>query len=140
MNKSLIIFCSLLVFLGLAPMTLLSQTTTSNYDYQEAFNPFFYTHNGNEYRSASGMPGPKYWQNAVDYKISAKLNDQTHEITGSVTLEYTNNSPDELDFIWLQLDQNMFSREGRGQKIVPLTKSRYGDAQSDFDGGYDIKS
>src|SRR5690606_39396186 len=70
---------------------------------------------GTEYRSASGMPGPKYWQNAVDYKISAQLNDQTNEITATVTLEYTNNSPDELDFIWLQLDQNMFSQEEIGR-------------------------
>ncbi len=140
MNRSVRSLCGLIMFLGLVPAAVLSQTTESNYDYQEAFNPFFYTHNGNEYRSASGMPGPKYWQNAVDYKIAAKLNDQTHEITGSVTLEYTNNSPDQLDFIWLQLDQNMFSQEGRGHQIVPLTKSRYGDAQSDFDGGYDIKS
>ena len=125
---------------GLSPQTGWAQTTTNNYDYTEAFNPFFYTNNGTEYRSASGMPGPKYWQNAVDYKISARLDDQTHEITATVTLEYTNNSPDELDFIWLQLDQNMFSQEGRGHLIVPLTESRYGDARSDFDGGYDIQS
>src|SRR5690606_4848574 len=128
------------MLVGFSPSVGWAQTTTNNYDYTEAFNPFFYTNNGNEYRSASGMPGPKYWQNAVDYKISARLNDQTHEITATVTLEYTNNSPDELDFIWLQLDQNMFSQEGRGHLIVPLTQSRYGDARSDFDGGYDIQS
>lgn len=116
------------------------QDAVSNYDYTEAFNPFFYSNNGTEYRSASGKPGPKYWQNAVDYKISATLNDETNEITASISIEYTNNSPDELDFIWLQLDQNMFSREGRGQHIVPLTNSRYGNSMSDFDGGYDIKS
>src|SRR5690606_39937979 len=85
---------------------------------------FFYTNNGNEYRSASGMPGPKYWQNAADYNISARLNDQTNEITATVILEYTNNSPDEMDFIWLQLDQNMFSQEGRGHLIVPRSEER----------------
>ncbi len=123
-----------------APSDGWSQSVESKYDYTEAFSPFFYTNNGNEYRSASGRPGPKYWQNAVDYKISARLNDRTNEITATVTLEYTNNSPDELDFVWLQLDQNMFSKKSRGRLIVPLTKSRYGDALSDFDGGYDIKS
>lgn len=128
------------LWIGMKPTPVWSQTVESKYDYKEAFNPFFYSNNGNEYRSASGKPGPKYWQNAVDYKISARLNDQTHEITASVTLEYTNNSPDELDFIWLQLDQNMFSKAGRGQLIVPLTQSRYGNALSEFDGGYDIKS
>ena len=141
MNKSLI---SSVLGAGLLatvlPLAGMAQTITSNYDYQEAFNPFFYTNNGTAYRSASGQPGPKYWQNAVDYHIKAQLNDQTNQITGSVTLEYTNNSPDELDFIWLQLDQNMFSQEGRGHLIVPLTRSRYGDANSDFDGGYNIQS
>ena len=140
MNNKLLIGMCVLLLAGLTPTPLLSQTPESNYDYKEAFNPFFYTHNGTEYRSASGMPGPKYWQNSADYKIAVKLNDQTHEISGTVTMEYTNNSPDALDFIWMQLDQNMFSQEGRGHQVVPLTKSRYGDAQSDFDGGYDIKS
>ncbi|WP_257670070.1 M1 family metallopeptidase [Parapedobacter tibetensis] len=141
MNKSaLLSIISTMLLAWVAPSDVWSQAVESKYDYMEAFSPFFYRNNGNEYRSASGMPGPNYWQNAVDYKISAKLNDQSNEITASVTLEYTNNSPDELDFIWLQLDQNMFSQKGRGQLIVPLTKSRYGDAQSDFDGGYDIKS
>lgn len=139
MNKIQMACIAYVVMLaGLSPLTGLAQTVTSNYDYTEAFNPFFYSNNGTAYRSASGMPGPNYWQNAVDYKISARLNDQTNEITATVILEYTNNSPDEMDFIWLQLDQNMFSQEGRGHLIVPLTKSRYGDARSDFDGGYDI--
>ncbi len=141
MKKSILLGVIGAAFLiSIVPSHAWSQATASKYDYKEAFNPFFYTNNGNEYRSASGKPGPKYWQNAVDYKISATLNDETHEITASIAIEYTNNSPDALDFIWLQLDQNMFSKQGRGQQIVPLTQSRYGDASSDFDGGYDIKS
>lgn len=141
MNTSLISrITGILLLIGTLPLIGLSQAPESKYDYKEAFNPFFYTNNGTEYRSASGMPGPKYWQNAVDYKISVQLDDETNEINATVTLDYTNNSPDALDFIWLQLDQNMFSQEGRGHLIVPLTKSRYGDAQSEFDGGYDIKS
>lgn len=122
------------------PLLVWAQPRESAYSYTEAFDPAFYTTNGNEYRSASGKPGAKYWQNAVDYKIVAYLNDQTNEITASLTMEYTNNSPDELEFLWLQLDQNMFSRDSRGQQIVPLTNSRYGDSMSDFDGGYDIQS
>src|SRR5690606_21065557 len=122
------------------PYEVKSQESVSRYDYTEAFDPFFYNNNGNPYRSASGRPGAEYWQNVANYNISAKLNDETNEITGTVTLEYTNNSPDELDFIWFQLDQNMFSREGRGQQIVPITNSRYGDSMSDFDGGYAINA
>ncbi len=112
----------------------------TKYDYVEAFNPFFYKNNGNEYRSASGKPGPKYWQNEVDYHIKARLQDENNHIEAQVTMDYTNHSPDELDFIWLQLDQNMFTKEGRGQLIVPLSNSRYGSAQSEFDGGYNIHS
>src|SRR5690606_41959388 len=125
MNKLRIAAIAALVMIaGFLPTTVWAQPTTNNSDYTEAFNPFFYTSNGTAYRSASGMPGPNYWQNAVDYKISARLNDQTNEITATVILEYTNNSPDEMDFIWLQLDQNMFSQEGRGHLIVPRSEER----------------
>ena len=56
--------------------------------------PYFYTTNGNEYRSASGAPGPKYWQNRADYLIRATLNEQDTTISGEVSISYTNNSPD----------------------------------------------
>src|ERR1700748_409820 len=65
----------------------------STYNYHDAFGPFFYTKNGNEYRAADGMPGPKYWQNRADYQLTAKLNDETNEISGTEVLTYTNNSP-----------------------------------------------
>src|ERR1700748_2325295 len=65
----------------------------TNYDYHDAFAPFFFTKNGNEYRAASGEPGPKYWQNRADYQLSAKLNDDANEITGTEVVTYTNNSP-----------------------------------------------
>lgn len=112
----------------------------SNYSYTEAFAPLFFNNNGDEFRSASGKPGPAYWQNNADYKITAALDDKKNSIAGDVEINYTNNSPDQLDYIWLQLDQNMFSKEGRGQVISPLTKSRYGDANNNFDGGYTISS
>src|SRR5690554_5725099 len=83
------------VSLGLSGNAVAQET--SNYDYVEAFNPYFYTKNGNLLRSASGKPGPQYWQNNVDYKISAALDDQKREITAKVSMSYTNNSPDQLD-------------------------------------------
>src|ERR1700743_124170 len=70
----------------------------TKYDYHDAFGPFFYTRNGNEYRAASGEPGPKYWQNRADYQLSAKLNDENNEISGTEVLTYTNNSPQKLGF------------------------------------------
>lgn len=132
----------LLCLCWLLPGILAAQqrVVESIYDYTEAFHPFFYNTNGNEYRSASGKPGPRYWQNRADYKISARLDEQSREITASVTLHYTNNSPDDLDFLWLQLDQNMFAKDGRGRAILPVTRSRYGNLAADFDGGYTISS
>jgi len=63
----------------------------------------------NEYRSGSGAPGPKYWQQQADYNIDVELNDITHEVTGSEKITYHNNSPDVLKYIWLQLDQNILA-------------------------------
>ena len=112
----------------------------SKYDYRDAFAPFFYTKNGNEYRAASGEPGPKYWQNRADYKLDVKLNEATNEIAGTEILTYTNNSPLKLNFIWMQLDQNLFKKDSRGSAIVPLNGSRNGGGGQEFDAGYKIKS
>ncbi len=60
----------------------------------------------NEYRTASGAPGPKYWQQRADYKIKATLDEANLKLTGKETITYYNNSPDVLTYIWLQLDEN----------------------------------
>lgn len=112
----------------------------SKYDYTEAFAPDFYKHNGNQFRSASGKPGPAYWQNAVNYGIAIELNDNNREVSGSIIVDYTNNSPDELDFIWFQLDQNLFEEDSRGNAVIPQTGSRYRSDATTFDGGFKIKS
>ena len=112
----------------------------SNYDYQAAFGPNFYTKNTTETRSASGQPGPKYWQNKANYELTASLNENNSEITGTEILTYTNNSPDKLDFLWLSLDQNLFKADSRGNAIIPLSGSRNGAAGEILDGGFKIKS
>ena len=119
---------------------------TSNYNYHETFGPLFYTKNGNEYRAADGEPGPKYWENRADYQLAAKLNDETNEITGSEILTYTNNSPQRLGYLWMNLEQNLYKLDSRGTAIVPLagdppvpTSRNWGKGQV-FDAGYKIKS
>jgi len=116
----------------------------TKFDYHEAFGPNFYTKNGNEYRAATGEPGPKYWQNRADYQLDVKLDEEKSEISGSVILNYTNNSPQKLGFIWMQLDQNLFKQDSRGTAIVPLQNGvpvsrNWGRGQA-FDAGYKIKS
>ncbi|WP_160292065.1 M1 family metallopeptidase [Pedobacter lusitanus] len=111
--------------------------TESKYDPHLAFSPLFYTQNGNEFRSASGYPGAKYWQNRADYNISATLDDQNNTVTGTVTITYKNNSPDQLPYIWLQLDQNLFAENSRGNGLIKAG-SRYGARGEKVNGGYKI--
>jgi len=101
---------------------------------QSLFDEFL-DHNGNEFRTATGKPGEHYWQNETDYKIEATLDDQAHTITGKLTLTYTNNSPQELDFIWMHLEQNRFTADSRGTLTTPIDGNRY---NGDVDGGYTI--
>ncbi|HEY2721647.1 MAG TPA: M1 family peptidase, partial [Chitinophagaceae bacterium] len=63
----------------------------------------------NEYRTASGAPGPKYWQQRCDYDIKCELDEKNLKLTGSEIVTYYNNSPDILNYIWLQLDENQHS-------------------------------
>ncbi|WP_443937810.1 M1 family metallopeptidase [Pedobacter sp. MW01-1-1] len=113
--------------------------TTTNYNPSEAFGPLFYTSNGNEFRSANGAPGAKYWQNRADYTISANLDDTKNLVTGVISITYKNNSPDKLPYLWLQLDQNTFKGDSRGKAITP-SRSRYGAQGEAFVGGYKIEN
>jgi hypothetical protein len=67
----------------------------------------------NEYRTANGSPGPKYWQQKIDYTIKASLDTVKHEITGSERVTYHNNSPTALPYLWFQLDQNVERPDSR---------------------------
>lgn len=112
--------------------------TSSVYNAKEAFNPQFYPYPGNEYRSASGAPGVKYWQNRADYRINCSIDTTTHTVTGSQELIYTNNSPDNLQFLWLQLDQNIYRKDSRGSATTTASGGRW--ANTGFTEGQVIKS
>lgn len=113
----------------------------SNYDPHSLFSPLFYTTGETITRAATGEPNVGYWQNRADYQISASLNELTHQISGTVKITYKNNSPHELPFLWIQLDQNLFNTKSRGQARMPVdSRSRYGDAKSGFNGGDNISN
>ncbi|RYY38603.1 MAG: M1 family peptidase [Chitinophagaceae bacterium] len=97
----------------------------SAYDHHATFSPHFYPYPGNEVRSASGAPGPKYWQNRADYVIDATIDTLRHALSGSVTITYTNNSPDALDFVWLQLDQNIYQGGSRASATTTQAGGRW---------------
>lgn len=71
----------------------------------------------NNYRTGSGAPGHEYWQQQADYKMKLELNDGKQQLYGEETITYTNNSPDALSYLWLQLDQNNFEKNGIASKV-----------------------
>ena len=81
----------------------------------------------NSYRTASGRPGPDYWQQRADYDLTATLDDQTHTVTGTVRLTYTNNSPEDLTYLWFHLEQNLFAADSRGGPITGRAASSLDD-------------
>lgn len=84
-------------------------------------------------REGSGRPGPRYWQQRADYTISVALDTAAHKIAGRETIRYTNNSPDTLRYLWLQLDQNLFRDDSRGAVLTP-PDARF--AARGFQGGF----
>ena len=133
--KKLNLLSALLAFLILAgsPSAFSQQSRENN---QSDFSEFP-LRKGNSYRTASGKPGESYWQNAADYQIEVSLDEANFTLGGKVTITYTNNSPESLDFIWLQLEQNRFTETSRGTLTTPIQGNRY---NGDTDGGYDISN
>lgn len=102
----------------------------------------------NTYRTASGAPGKDYWQQKADYKMKIVLDDKNQTITGSETITYFNNSPDNLEYLWVQLDQNvrakdsdtdLISRNSMRDTLSSFAVFRL-TGDSDYDGGFKIKS
>ena len=107
--------------------------------YQEFSTP-------NQYRTGSGAPGAQYYQNQADYNMNIELDDRNQKITGSETITYHNNSPDDLEYLWVQLDQNIRAQDSPallkdGNGIPPVTEpGRFvsDHMQESFDGGFNI--
>ncbi|HZC16741.1 MAG TPA: hypothetical protein VE309_08265, partial [Caulobacteraceae bacterium] len=83
------------------------------YDPQATFAPLDFLPSPSRYRSGDGAPGPDYWQNRADYVIAARLEPKAKTLTAEETITYTNNSPDVLDVLWVQLDQNIYRKDAR---------------------------
>ncbi|HVU83113.1 MAG TPA: M1 family peptidase, partial [Rhodanobacteraceae bacterium] len=110
-------WCALALLL-IAPFTSAApaahEPIASKYDPLALFAPFDYQNPVNRYRAADGQPGPDYWQNRADYEIHATLDPKAKTLTGTETITYTNNSPQALGYLWLQLDQNLYRTDARG--------------------------
>ena len=144
MRKGLVIVLGLMV--GFAAQAQTPYSRSANYKGkfeqlgQELPTP-------NAYRTASGAPGVDYWQQKADYDIKVVLSDEKQTITGSETITYFNNSPDNLSYLWLQLDQNMRAKDSNTPKISATrvreemsakAMEQYVVADVDYDGGFKI--
>ncbi len=98
----------------------------------------------NVYRTASGAPGSQYWQQKADYKIQLELDDKKQQIYGEETITYINNSPDQLEYLWLQLDQNMRALDSDTHKVKTgsisdkMSLRQLQGLEPTFDGGFKI--
>jgi Peptidase family M1 domain len=137
------------ILLGLVVFPLLSiaqeKTTEKNPDKFKQMYDLLAT--PNMYRTASGAPGPEYYQQQADYKIDIELDDKNTKLYGQETVTYTNNAKEGLDYLWMQLDQNQQSRKS----LSPMVENNVTDPvmspkgfsrkylEEDFDGGFNIE-
>lgn len=126
------------ILLFTAIFNISAQSDSSVFDAHTLWNPLFYPHYGYQYRSGNGAPGPKYWQNRADYKIACTLDTVHNRLTGNVKITYTNNSPGDLSFLWLQMDQNAGKELSRSAITAPNGFRLIVD--SVFTKGYELSS
>jgi hypothetical protein len=136
MKNKLALLWTLCAFVFFVASTFAQEST--KYNPHETFDPTFLSQPGTIYRSGSGQPGPAYWQNRADYKISAELDDTANTLTAHEVITYRNNSPDALPYLWLQLDQNLFREDSRGTATEPVGGTRLAPRQ--FTQGFVLKS
>lgn len=118
-----------------APAALFAQSVPDARGDTSVFRPLSELAAPNQFRGASGAPGPRYWQQRADYRIEATLDTAQKTIRGSETIRYRNNSPDSLRYVWLQVDQNLYRPGSIGSYLNP-SDSRWG--VGGFQGGIDV--
>jgi len=144
---------NILFYLTLIPVFLLSQQnpdyeTTKGHKGDSPFNQLYdLLPAPNGFRTAAGAPGKDYYQQQVDYVMDLVLDEQNNVLNGTESITYYNNSPDVLDYIWMQLDQNLrkkdspyhdFSQRGAPQNSISADDFSKEFIEGNFDGGYDI--
>ena len=117
MKKNILSFLLLVLFISLASNNAYSQggmIDKFRQIYSELPTP-------NTYRTGGGAPGHQYWQQKADYNMQIRLDDEKQRIYGEETISYTNNSPDQLEYLWLQMDQNQQSKTSDSYSTAPST-------------------
>ena len=145
--RKISLLCSFFVFLSMsAQQDSISQVGHTNQKkFRQLYDEFA---TPNVYRAASGAPGHKYYQQQADYKIKVVIDEENTKLTGKETITYTNNSPDELGYLWLQLDQNKRSKDSKTPLIQEESMNPFFEPakftneylKERFDGGFNITS
>jgi hypothetical protein len=144
MRKLIVFFALLITIVTVNAQNIMNNPTSNHGNKFEQLGTILAT--PNEYRTASGAPGNKYWQQRCDYDIKCELDEKNLKLTGSETLTYFNNSPDVLKYLWLQLDENEHSTVNNAgyEDASYLTRSTTTSAldnmaESKTDNGYGVK-
>ncbi|NNC51376.1 MAG: M1 family metallopeptidase [Flaviramulus sp.] len=137
----------LLLFLSIS-LILLPNINAQNQPWQGKFEPIDnLIAPPNTYRTASGAPGRDYWQQRADYKIKAIIDEKNNTLAGEETITYFNNSPDELSYVWMQLEQNVNKKGNEDfgsinnimKDSITTRKMQFLTRAIDFPAGYSIK-
>ncbi len=145
MNRILHVFSVTWMLLALAGVAQAQHHPTANID-DNKFRQFTPAElpTPNVYRNAAGAPGHMYYQQQADYDMKVRLDDETQRIYGEEVITYHNNSPDALDYLWLQLDQNMRALDTDTEKIRTgemkdkVSTAELTNMQPWFDGGFKL--
>ncbi|AEW85513.1 aminopeptidase [Flavobacterium columnare] len=135
------------IFLGVAQESKSRSKSETHTDQSKFRQMYDLMATPNMYRTASGAPGPEYYQQRADYKMDVELDDKKARLYGTETITYTNNAKESLDYLWLQLDQNLFAKTSktplvRSEKVDPAISARAFSRtymEEKFDGGFKIE-
>ncbi len=136
---------NILIFAIVAGLSASAQENLNNSKFKQLYEEL---PTPNVYRTASGAPGHEYYQQKADYVINVSLDEENHVISGNETITYTNNSPDNLKYLWVQLDQNVRAKNSQGQLSSTNSLSNsmtFGSVKrmhdvANFDGGFKLES
>ena len=143
-NSTSLGFFATVFILTITASAQVQQGHTNNSKFKQLYDQFT---DPNRYHNASGAPGVDYYQQKVDYLMDIELDDAASKLYGEETITYTNNSPDQLPYLWLQLDQNIrksdapnLEKNGTGNSVTVRPSSFVSDFINDpFDGGFNIE-
>jgi hypothetical protein len=133
LSRAAFLLASALTFTSIG----LAQSPAS-YDPLKTFAPLTLPDPVNSYRSSNGAPGPQYWQNRADYELHATIDTANKVLTGTEVITYTNNSPDTLTSLWLNLEQNTYRQNSRAAAFA--SSGRHARKSTEFTEGYTLDS